>query len=249
MEQYFIKDYLGEPFELFGTAHLVALACVALVNLMIILRRQTFTDRSRRAFRYSLAATLVVVETSWHLWNYFTGQWTIQTMLPLHLCSALVWASAYMLLTGSYKVYEFAYFLGLAGAVQALLTPDAGIYGYPHFRFFQVILSHGSIFTAAIYMTFVERYRPTWRSLAKVFLYGNLYVLVVFGINLVLGSNYLFIMRPPDTPSLIDMLGPWPWYILVMQAIALVLCLLLYLPYALRDRKMQPVALEADSVG
>ena len=247
MEQYFTKDYLGEPFELFGTAHLVALACVALVNLLIIFRRHTFTDRSRRIFRYSLAATLVVVETSWHLWNYFTGQWTIQTMLPLHLCSALVWASAYMLVSGSYKVYEFAYFLGLAGAVQALLTPDAGIYGYPHFRFFQVILSHGSIFTAAIYMTFVEHYRPTWRSLVKVFLYSNLYVLAVFGINLLLGSNYLFIMHPPDTPSLIDMLGPWPWYILVMEAIALVLCLLLYLPYALRDRKMQPAALKTPS--
>jgi hypothetical integral membrane protein (TIGR02206 family) len=212
------------PFELFGTAHLVALVCVALVNILIMAKRRTFTDRHRQVFRYALAVTLVVVEISWHGWNYFPGQWTLQTMLPLHLCSALVWASAYVLLTRSYGVYEFAYFLGLAGAVQALLTPDAGIYGYPHFHFFQVILSHGSIFTAAIYMTFVEGYRPTWRSLGKVIVYGNLYALVVFGINLVLRSNYLFILRPPDTPSLIDMLGPWPWYILSMEAIALVLC-------------------------
>lgn len=85
-------------------------------------------------------------------------------------------------------------------------------------------------------MTFVEGYRPTWRSLRRVIVYGNLYALAVFGINLILGSNYLFIMRPADTPSLIDMLGPWPWYILSMEAIAVVLCLLLYLPYALRDR-------------
>lgn len=242
MGQYFAKDYLGAPFELFGMAHLIALACVVLVNILIIARRRAFTERHRRAFRYTLAGTLVVVETSWHLWNYAIGEWTLQTMLPLHLCSALVWASAYMLVTSSYAIYEFAYFLGLAGAVQALLTPDAGIYGYPHFRFFQVILSHGSIFTAAIYMTFVEGYRPTWRSLGKVIVYGNLYALVVFGINLLLGSNYLFIMRPPDTPSLIDILGPWPWYILSLEAIALALCLLLYLPYALRDRRRQQVA-------
>jgi hypothetical integral membrane protein (TIGR02206 family) len=239
MEQYFTKDYLGAPFELFGAAHLAALVFVAVVNILIIARQRAFTECHRRIFRYVLAATLVVFETSWHLWNYFTGQWTVQTMLPLHLCSALVWASAYMLLTRSYAVYEFAYFLGLAGAVQALVTPDAGIYGYPHFRFFQVILSHGSIFTAAIYMTFVEGYRPTWRSLRRVIVYGNLYALAVFGINLVLKSNYLFIMRPPDTPSLIDVLGPWPWYILSMEAIAMVLCLLLYLPYALSDRRKQ----------
>jgi hypothetical integral membrane protein (TIGR02206 family) len=241
MEKYFAKDYLGAPFELFGAAHLIALACVALVNILIIARGQTFTEPHRRFFRYGLATTLVIVETSWHLWNYFTGQWTLQAMLPLHLCSALVWTSAYMLVTSSYGIYEFAYFLGLAGAVQALLTPDAGIYGYPHFRFFQVILSHGSIFTAAIYMTFVEGYRPTWRSLGKVIVYGNLYALVVFGINLLLGSNYLFIMHPPDTPSLIDMLGPWPWYILSLEGIALLLCLLLYLPYALRDRRKPAV--------
>jgi hypothetical integral membrane protein (TIGR02206 family) len=65
---------------------------------------------------------------------------------------------------------------------------------------------------------------------------------VVFGLNFALGSNYLFIMRPPDTPSLIDMLGPWPWYILSIEAIAIILCLLLYLPYALRDRRQQSVA-------
>jgi hypothetical integral membrane protein (TIGR02206 family) len=242
MEQYFTKDYLGAPFELFGTAHIVALACVAVVNILIIASRRAFMERHRQVFRYALAATLVVVETSWHVWNYFTGQWTVQTMLPLHLCSALVWLSAYMLVTRSYVVYEFAYFLGLAGAIQALITPDAGIYGYPHFRFFQVILSHGSIFTAAIYMTFVEGYRPRWRSLGKVIVFGNLYALLVFGINLALGSNYLFIMRPPDTPSLIDMLGPWPWYILSMEAIALILCLLLYLPYALRDMRQQALA-------
>jgi hypothetical integral membrane protein (TIGR02206 family) len=57
-------------------------------------------------------------------------------------------------------------------------------------------------------------------------------------VNWLLGSNYLFIAHKPDTPSLIDVLGPWPWYILSLEALALVLCLGLYLPYALRDRRI-----------
>jgi hypothetical integral membrane protein (TIGR02206 family) len=70
-----------------------------------------------------------------------------------------------MLVTKNYRLYEYAYFLGIAGATQTLLTPDAGPYGFPHFCFFQVFLSHGSIVTTAVYMIVVDRYRPTPKSL------------------------------------------------------------------------------------
>jgi hypothetical integral membrane protein (TIGR02206 family) len=235
MGEYFAKDYTGTPFVLFDTAHLVALGLVALVNNFVILLRKRFTPRSKQIFRTTLAVILIANETAWHLWNAFTGQWMIQTMLPLHLCSILVWISAYMLFTRSYFIYQFSYFLGIAGAIQALLTPDAGIYGFPHFRAFQTFLSHGSIVLAGIYMTFVEGYRPTWKSVRQVFLWGNLYMAAIFILNQLIGSNYLFIAHKPETASLMDMLGPWPFYILWLEIIAVALCLLLYSPYAIRD--------------
>jgi hypothetical integral membrane protein (TIGR02206 family) len=237
MSQFFAKDYSGEPFVLFGTAHLVTLGIVALLVLFTILLRKSFTPRGRTIFRVSLAAILVLNELAWQTWNAITGQWTIQTMLPLHLCSVLVWLSAYMLLKRNYAIYEFAYFLGLAGAIQALLTPDAGIYGFPHFRFFQVMISHGAIFLAAIYMTFVEGFRPYWKSLMRLFVGGNIYLASIGLINWLIGSNYLFIAHKPDTASLMDVLGPWPIYILWLEAIAIGLSLLLYLPFAIRDRR------------
>ena len=175
MDEFFALDYHGAPFELFGSAHLIALGVVLAINLLVIANRLRFTPQTRKRFRISLAAVLLVNEAAWHAWNLLTGQWTVQSMLPLHLCSVLVFASAYMLLTRSFKVYEFSYFLGIAGAVQALLTPDAGIYGYPHFRFFQIIISHGAIVTAAIYMTFVEGYRPYLSSLNGSFS-GQIYI-------------------------------------------------------------------------
>lgn len=239
MTQFFAKDYTGGAFELFGSAHLVALALVLLINLVIVASRKRFTDLGKKRFRFGLAALLVINELAFHLWNYSIGQWTIQTMLPLHLCSVLVWVSAYMLLTRSYSIYEFAYFLGIGGAIQALLTPDAGIYGFPHFRFFQTIISHGAIVTAAIYMTLVEGYRPYWSSLVRVAIWGNIYMAAVGIVNWLVGSNYLFIARKPDTASLIDMLGPWPWYILSLEVVAILMCLALYLPYVLRDRRIK----------
>jgi hypothetical integral membrane protein (TIGR02206 family) len=237
MGEYFARDYHGEPFQLFGPAHLVALSIVLLIVLLVIYFRKGFSPRLRLITRYTLATILMLNELAWHAWNYFTGQWTIQTMLPLHLCSVLVWLGAYMLVTKSYTIYEFSYFLGIAGALQALLTPDVGIYGFPHFRFFQTMISHGTIILSAIYMTFVEGYRPTWKSVIRVMVWMNVYMVAIGIVNWLIGSNYLFIAHKPETASLIDVLGPWPWYILSLEGIGLVLCLLLYLPYAIRDQR------------
>jgi len=146
-----------------------------------------------------------------------------------------VWGSAYMLVTRNKYIYEFAYFLGIAGAMQAILTPDIGIYGFPHFRFFQTFIAHGLIVTAAIYMTAVEGFRPTWKSLLRVAVGINIYMAIIFPINKLLGSNYLFIAHKPPTASLLDILPDWPVYILYMEAIGLILCLLLYLPFLIKD--------------
>jgi hypothetical integral membrane protein (TIGR02206 family) len=237
MGEFFTGDYQGAPFRLFGPAHLTALTLIFLLNLWLIARGERLRPRARRGWRYGLAAVLLVDEILWHVWNATTGQWSLQKMLPLHLCSVFVFLSAVMLVRKDQRIYEFAYFLGIAGATQALLTPDAGRYGFPHFRFFQVMISHGSIVTAAIYMTTVEGFRPTWASLRRVLIGGNLYMAAVGLINAVLGSNYLFIARKPETASLLDVLPAWPWYIPLLEIIGAALCLLLYLPFAIKDRR------------
>ena len=231
----FAKDWIGAPFELFGPAHLIGLAVViCLATLFIILGRHA-DDKGKHRLRIILAGILLIAETSWHLWNYLTRQWSIQTMLPFHLCSALVWLSIYMLLTESRTIYEFAYLLGIAGALQALLTPDAGIYGFPHFRFFQSLTSHGAIITAALYMTLVEGFRPTFASVKRVIIGSNLYMLVIFILNFIIGSNYMFIARKPDTASLLDVLPPWPWYIAIIELLALAFVFVFYTPFAIKD--------------
>lgn len=239
MSEFFTREFTGGPFVLFSTQHIIAICLILLINLSFLYWRKVpgeeFQHKFRRGFRVTLAVILLINEAFWHIWNLVTGQWTVQTMLPLHLCSVFVFLSAYMLLTGNYRVYEFAYFLGIGGALQPIFTPDLGIYAFPHFRYFQVFLSHGGIVTAAIFMTVVEGYRPTWKSLGKTILYMNIYMVIVGAINALIGSNYLFIAHKPETASLIDVLGPWPWYLLALEGIGLVLFTMLYVPFAIRD--------------
>lgn len=234
MVQFFSADYTGPAFEYFGIAHLGALAFFVVLNLYWIRLRYT-SDRTKGRIRRMLAFVLVVNELAWHYWNYTYGLWNIQTMLPIHLCSALVWLGALMLITKNYRIYEFMYFMGIGGAIQALSTPGLGIYGFPHFAFFQYFLSHGLIITSAIYMTVVEGFRPTWKSMVRVFVWMNIYVVIVYFINNAIGSNYLMINYKPVTPSLLDLLPPWPVYIVYMELIGIATMLLLYIPFAVKD--------------
>ena len=235
MAQYFVRDYTGAPFELFGPAHLSILAFIALIGISFVPARRLWGERARTRVRYALAIWLAAWELSWHLWSAYWGLWTIQQNLPLHLCSIFVWLSAIMLIRKNTTIYELAYFLGIGGATQALLTPDTGIYGLPHFRAVQTLAAHGGIVLAALYMTIVEGFRPTWASFKRVFLWTNIYMVIVFFVNFALGSNYLFIAHKPEFPTIIDLLAPWPWYILEMEVIALAICFVLYLPFLIKD--------------
>jgi hypothetical integral membrane protein (TIGR02206 family) len=235
MNEFFARDYSGGAFILFSPPHLAALAVVLLVNLSLLFLRGPDKDTARQWFRYGLAGVLILNEAAWHIWHLAVGTWTVQTMLPLHLCSVFVYLSALMLVRRDTRIYEFAYLIGIAGATQALLTPDLGIYGFPHFRYWQTFISHGGIVTAAVYMTVVEGCRPYWRSFGKVALWTNVYMVFVGIVNALIGSNYLFVAHKPETASLLDMLGPWPWYLLAIEAIGFVVFLLLYLPFAIGD--------------
>jgi hypothetical integral membrane protein (TIGR02206 family) len=225
------RDYTGRPFALFGGPHLAALALVAGLNLGWFGVGPGLSADARWALRVAMAGALLANEAVYHLWMLTTGQWNVQVMLPLHACSLLVYVTPVMLLSGSYPLYEFCYFLGVGGALQALITPDAGRYGFPHVRFFTTFISHGLMVSAPLFMTAVEGYRPELASIGRVALALLALAGLVALVNWRLGSNYMYLARKPDTPSLIDRLGPWPWYLLALAGMALATFVLLYLPF------------------
>ncbi len=234
---YFARDYQGAPFVLFGPSHLISLAIVLLINLSWRPLRSRLDEKARRTIRIVLTVILLGGESSWHVWMLATGQWIIRDMLPLWLCSLSVWVSAFMLLKHSQIAYEFLYFMGILGGSLALLTPDMEIYGFPHYRFIEFLMVHGALVTAPLYMTIVEGLRPTWRSIGSIGLIMLPYLGFVTLINFRLGSNYLYTAGKLSTASPLDLLSPWPYYIPEMIGLALLICVLLYLPFAVKDWK------------
>lgn len=237
MRTYFLYDnYPFGPFQIFSKSHIMSLLTILLVNLIMVYWIKNYkTEHKDMIIRYTLATLLIVQEISLSVWRLSWGKWTPGVSLPLHLCGAAIVLSAIMLINKSYRLYEIVYFWGLGGAIQALLQPDIGAYSFPHYRFFQFFVSHGLIVTATIYGTFSFGYRPKYKSIFRIFLLTNIYMIFIAGFNYVFDGNYLFICHKPETASLLDFFGPWPWYILVLEGVALISFLIYYSPFVIVD--------------
>ena len=62
------------------------------------------------------------------------------------------------------------------------------------------------------------------------------------------GANYLYMARPEDTPSILDILPPnFVIRVIIMGVVVTTLFVLSYLPWYLKDRKA--AVTNADSVG
>jgi len=236
MQKYFLFDYPFDAFKIFSISHFMGLLVVALINVILIYWLKNYKDEHRdKMIRYTLAVMLILQELSLNIWRFSWGEWRAGTSLPLHLCGAAVVLGAIMLVNKNYRLYELVYFWGLGGAIQALLQPDIGHYAFPHYRFFQFFTSHGLIVTASLYGTFSFNYRPQFKSIFRVFIITNVYMVFIAGFNYLTDGNYLFICNKPDTASIIDFFGPWPWYILVLELVSLVSFFIYYSPFAIKD--------------
>jgi hypothetical integral membrane protein (TIGR02206 family) len=58
----------------------------------------------------------------------------------------------------------------------------------------------------------------------------------VGSLNAVLGTNYGFLAHKPERASLMDVLGPWPWYIGSLIVLAVAFYAILDLPFMIRRR-------------
>ncbi len=204
--------------ELGGPAHLGAVGLTGAAALSLVLSAR----RLRRAgddwaVRAVTAGALAGVEIA--SWLHAVRQGAV-VGLPLHLCDLALILMVWALLGKNRTAAELAYCWGLGGSSQAVLTPDL-VEGYPSLSWWQFFLGHGLIVLSAVYLAVRGRARLSARSIWKVWLISNAYVGLAGLVNWRWGTNFGYLARKPAHPSLLDFLGPWPYYILAMDLIAL----------------------------
>jgi hypothetical integral membrane protein (TIGR02206 family) len=137
--------------------------------------------------------------------------------------------------TGRRSWFEVAYFWGIGGTLQALITPNLR-YGFPDLRFVSFFVAHSVIIIGIIFLMLVHKYRPRPSSILRTFAWTELYFVVVFTFDLLSGVNYGFLLHKPEAFSLLSFLSDWrPLYLVQFHLLAWVFFVVLYLPFALYD--------------
>jgi hypothetical integral membrane protein (TIGR02206 family) len=226
------------PFVPFGPSHWTVLVLTAALTLTLVFgarRAGTGGESGRRAISWTLAAVLVVNLVADLVFALMHPvRW--QDVLPMQLCDWVTLLCAAALVWRHRLAYELAYFWGLAGTLQAVFTPELGI-DFPSFVFVTFMICHAGAVVAIFYLTFGLRLRPEPRSIVRAFLWIQVYLAAATAVNLLLDANYGFLRRKPAHASLFDLLGPWPWYLVSLEALALALFVLLYAPFAFADQR------------
>jgi hypothetical integral membrane protein (TIGR02206 family) len=234
-----------DRFVPFGAAHLATLALVAGAAVALVALARRASAGASRAMRHGLAAALLVATAATLGYWWRRGFLSPLDLLPLHLCDFLIFVAAFALVTLERTSAEVLFFWAGSGTLLALLGPDLQS-GFPSFAFVSFFLLHGLVLVAAAVVTFGFGRRPRGGAVWRVFAITNAYALVVGVVNAALDTNFLFLREKPAGRTLLDWFGPWPVYLFVAEAAALLLFALLDAPFrAARKASARPVARSA----
>lgn len=165
----------------------------------------------------------------WHGRMVVAGTWELKYSLPLQLCDAAVIVAVVTLLRPGPFRFELTYLWCLAGTLQGLLTPNIDE-GFRHYEYWQFFITHSGLVLVALFLAAGCGLRPRKGALVRVWLATNAWALLAGAANLAFGSNYMFLAEPP-AGSLLEHMGPHPWYILSGQGVCLLSFWILLLPF------------------
>ena len=177
-----------------------------------------------------IGLVLVADAVSYTVGLILQGTWSTRTSLPLALCNMGVLVAAVACWWQVPLLVELTYFWGLAGTLQAVITPDLAT-PFPHLQFFEYVGGHVGIVLAALFLVVGLRIVPRPGAVPRVFAITAGYTAVVGVVDGLTGANYMFLRTPPGEWTLLRLLGPWPWYVVSGAAVALVLLTALDAPF------------------
>jgi len=244
----FFAYFFGEGEEVefvnFTLSHfLPILAAVALILVLYRYRDSIRNCRFEKNFRYILAFLLIFSEMSyyWRLVGIPSLGPNPVDHLPITVCGWAVVFCSYMVIGKTQLLFDISYFWLFSGSIFALLTPTVITYTGPtRFRYYQFWLEHTLGYIAIFYMIFVHGMRPTVKSAIRSYVALIVLAVIAYCANSMIGpgANYLFMAKPEDTPSILDILPPnFALRLLIMAAAITVLYGVSYLPWYLKDRK------------
>ncbi|HEY0302816.1 MAG TPA: TIGR02206 family membrane protein [Rhizomicrobium sp.] len=225
---------MHEKFVLFGHQHLIVIALTFAVPALLAPAARLSKPGADAAIRHGFAALLIGTWIAWYALFIARGWLGPGNEFPMNLCDWATVALIATLVAPSQRAFELAYFWGLAGTTQGLVTPDVN-FAFPEAQFVVFLLGHGAIIAAVLYLIFGTGLRPVPASLRRVTLWTLGYAAAASLTDGLLGTNYGFFRAKPGHATFYDLLPDWPYYIPVTILLGIACIFVLYAPWFVAD--------------
>lgn len=199
----------------YGAAHIAALLTTVLLAIVLVYvaRRLRGTATEGRSLTVA-GAVMLAATVLWMIWNMLPMNWNVEQSLPFHLSDALRIVTSFALLTRNGPLIAITYFWGLTLNLQSVITPDLNYFHAPVLEYLAYWFFHIAVLIVPIVFVWGLGYRPTWRGYGIAFGATVAWAAIAAVANTLTGANYGYLARAPEGPSVLDVLGPWPMYLL-----------------------------------
>lgn len=223
---------LARQFEPYGPSYWGAIVVFVVGAALLVRVGRGLADVPARRLGRILGGVTATIYAAIVLYNLVPP--SLATSVPLQLTDLATVVAAAALWTQRQWAYALTYYWGLVLSVQALISPVLRGPDFPHYQFLAFYAIHLLVVWAAIYLTWGRGMRPDWHSyrLAVAVTAGWAVLTVVF--NKLAGTNYGFTNHKPATASLLDLMGPWPVYVVVTAAVVFAVWALMTWPWVRR---------------
>ena len=228
--QFLNSDINKYSLEFMSTDWILTVTCVIILIFIVLYIGYKLPASKKEKYAKFLAALMIGFFIVNHSLLFFLGKWEISKELPVHLCSISGLICCFIMFIPKNKrqfLFEFLFYCGIIGGIQAIFTPLIDDYGGYNFFYIQFFFKHAMIIAFPIYFRNNLGMKLTKFSWLKTWVVLNIFMFILIPLNSFLGSNYMYVNVPPavDNPMVI---GEWPTYLYWWELFVLILILLVF---------------------
>jgi hypothetical integral membrane protein (TIGR02206 family) len=240
-----IKQFFAVPgvFEVknyawFGLEHDLWLVAIFVIGVFTVYVYRNLNPIKRIRFLRIFATCIVLSEVARQLIYGLQGAYKLE-YLPLHLCAVTELACLIYAYKRDAVSREFMYWIGLPGALSALLFPDWLHIPLGNFQSIHSFGVHGAMTIFAVLLLAGGESRPSIKGAGWTLGLMAGFSLPLYFLNKLWATNFFFLNYPsPGSPLTIlsDIAGN-PGYIALLILLVLFIWILMYIPWAIIYRR------------
>lgn len=184
----------GLGFRLYDLTHLMWLGIFVILCSVSVIIYKKLNQKNRNIMRIGIAVTVITLETAKNIVAFAVGDFGIGHM-PFHLCGINVLLITFCIFKRTKTVENFLYYIGIPGAMLALLTPDWT--NMPCLNYFHMhsFIIHMFLVLYPFVLVVSGDLKPDFKSMPKCVLLLIGFAIPALILNIIFDQNFMFLMN------------------------------------------------------